>query len=312
MPEGEPKKGEENQGSERTSGVMKVGNISTGAEKGILDNIKIEIFDKQNFDNAEIEKTPEEIEIINGILTNLPAFVKKYGGIPLPLKPEHVHIIDPHKLKSGIFEKLNGFYSFELQAVFISGALSRKDNHRFANTLAHELMHFSGFQSINFNSEDKTLRRRVGGLSVMIKDNDKNSSYFHAINEAVTTELEKRFGEEYFKSIPPLADEEYEKSKAMEDFFSEETINSYTNTDLTMLCTEEYSYSNEREKLIEILAEIRQKDPEQFESQEDVFKIFAEAYFTGKILKLARLIEKTYGKGSFRKLGAETESKTKR
>ena len=49
------------------------------------------------------------------------------------------------------------------------------------------------------------------------------------------------------------------------------------------------------------------KNKGSFESKEDVFDLIAKAVLTGRLLSVARLMEKTHGKGSFRKLGAETK-----
>ena len=55
-----------------------------------------------------------------------------------------------------------------------------------------------------------------------------------------------------------------------------------------------------------LIGEIYVKNSESFSSEEDVFKMFAEAVMTGRLLKVARIIEKTFGKGSFRQFGIDT------
>jgi len=67
------------------------------------------------------------------------------------------------------------------------------------------------------------------------------------------------------------------------------------------------SYQKEREVLDEFVEEIYEKNKEQFDSEEDVFKIFTQATIGGQLLPLARIWEKTYGKGSFRDLGKVTK-----
>ena len=57
-----------------------------------------------------------------------------------------------------------------------------------------------------------------------------------------------------------------------------------------------------------MMAEIRAKNPGEFESDEDVFRLFTQAYFTGNFLSVARLVEKTRGKGSFKRLGKNTKA----
>jgi hypothetical protein len=49
--------------------------------------------------------------------------------------------------------------------------------------------------------------------------------------------------------------------------------------------------------------ETYERNPGHFTSTEEVFKVFAEAVLSGRLLELARLIDQTFGKGAFRKLG---------
>ncbi|MCX6717277.1 MAG: hypothetical protein NTU76_01195 [Candidatus Taylorbacteria bacterium] len=68
---------EEEREPERTSGIIRVPGVSPEREKEILGTVEKEIFDKQEFFKQEREKTPEEKEIVNGILAHLPEFVIK-------------------------------------------------------------------------------------------------------------------------------------------------------------------------------------------------------------------------------------------
>jgi len=130
---------------------------------------------------------------------------------------------------------------------------------------------------------------RRGGITIASYDKKQqlypSHIYFEGLNEAIIEELTIRFGQGNFELIPELQRELIDKNT--------------------------YGYSEERKKLKEIIEKIYEtnKDLEHFNSSEDVFYIFAKAVMSGKTLKIARLIEKTYGKGSFRKLGEETKNK---
>jgi len=52
-----------------------------------------------------------------------------------------------------------------------------------------------------------------------------------------------------------------------------------------------------------VCAEIQKEFPEKFKSADDVYKIFLNAHFTGHLVTIGRLVEKTFGEGSFRELG---------
>ena len=67
-----------------------------------------------------------------------------------------------------------------------------------------------------------------------------------------------------------------------------------------------YSYFKERAALKKLIQTLYEKNEDEFESEEEVFNLFAKAAISGRLLPVARLIEKTFGKGSFRELGEET------
>jgi len=69
------------------------------------------------------------------------------------------------------------------------------------------------------------------------------------------------------------------------------------------------TYISQREVLNYMFTEIQKQFPSEYQSVDDVYKIFLNAHFTGQLLPLARLVEKTFGEGSFRLLGNMDTSK---
>ena len=59
-----------------------------------------------------------------------------------------------------------------------------------------------------------------------------------------------------------------------------------------------------------VCSEIQKQFPDKYQSIEEVFKEFLKANFTGQLLGIARLVEQTFGEGSFRLLGNMTEDKS--
>lgn len=66
-----------------------------------------------------------------------------------------------------------------------------------------------------------------------------------------------------------------------------------------------FVYPKERLQFDELIDKIYEKnrEDEDFKDREEVFNLFARATMSGRLLTLVRLIEKTFGKGAFRKLG---------
>ena len=63
------------------------------------------------------------------------------------------------------------------------------------------------------------------------------------------------------------------------------------------------SWRNLEEKNTKVTEEIINNYPEKYVSKEAIRKEFLKAHFNGNFLKIAQLIENTFGKGSFRTLG---------
>lgn len=70
-----------------------------------------------------------------------------------------------------------------------------------------------------------------------------------------------------------------------------------------------HSYHNERKKLNLLINNLFDKNKDDFETREQIFTLFANATINGNLLPIARLIEKTFGKGSFRALGEKSADK---
>lgn len=60
------------------------------------------------------------------------------------------------------------------------------------------------------------------------------------------------------------------------------------------------SYPKERKVLRQIIEAVTRKDPDYEGKEDEVKALFYKAYFTGRMLDLGRVIEKTFGKGTFR------------
>lgn len=303
---------------ERTSGIMKVGGFSPEEARKVFKGMKEKVFDKQEKLEEEVEKTPDEVAIINSILNKMPEFAARFGGTPLPLTPDHFHILeynvsDQEREKEDI---IGGSFQPATQNAVV--LIDRKNEGElvFAQKIAHECMHFYGFQLLSKgNEKQKTPGHISTGLNIVTK---KQELYFSEVDEAVTEELTKMFANEYFKTFPQLIKEVKFKNRFIEKYGKPQDneldavyVNQQHNQQHNdkRFIVHRHAYQQERQNLLIILEQIAQNDPSHFKSSEEVFNVFAGAYFTGKILKVAELVEKTFGKGAFRKLGEETKVK---
>ena len=298
---------------ERRSAISRIVGFPELEEKELLEQTK-EAFADQKPYPFEREKTERELRIINGVLSKLPEFLDEYGVKPLALTPAHIHVADEsalaggRKREFGIPDEAGGLYVEETQGVV---AFSEEDDLAFAERVAHEAIHANSFSSFARAGEEFSLRRI--GLTVVGGDGRR---YFHDLNEGLTEELAKRFDRKHSGEIPGL-----EKAvKVREEFIGMvRAKNPEANTDeirsviakqrqdgTWTTTVEEYVYPKERKELRELVNEIYERNTGRFGTSDDVFQLFVQAAFTGRITELGRLVESTFGNGSFRKLGERT------
>jgi hypothetical protein len=180
--------------------------------------------------------------------------------------------------------------------------------------VTHELFHTYSFNSVTQHikitgteedgeKEISSHSRRIG-LSMDARE-DRMTTYLTDINEALTVELEKMFGNLYFGQIPDLKDEleireqkiAWQKEHHPEKNWHEDI------EDIVITPNEEgkgerwsfhfFSYKKQRELLNTIIDDIHTYSSE-FKSRDEVFNMFAQGYFTGRILSLARVINDVY------------------
>lgn len=322
--------------NQKESGVNRVVGFESEKEKEFLQYFKNK-FETNSSDSKEKEKTSEQQELIERINNEMRNFLVEYGVEAVEISPDNVHILDKTKFTEEELKKIqkqfgteNGFYSALKQGVAIMkdydvGKLS------FLQTMAHEMLHLQGFYSYQKSEQeaaDLTLRNegvaaimniRRSGFSIGTKDGKR--LLFHKLNESVITELEIRFEKTYMAEWPELATElkardEYIDQVAQRDNVPVErvrqTVASVKSNESTGYKWVSYPYHEERQHFNSLVDELYEKNKDDFELREDVFKLFAEATMVGRLLPVARLIEKTFGKGSFRMIGERSADKPDR
>jgi hypothetical protein len=264
----------------------------------------------------EREKTPEEKEVILAILRKLPEFVRKYGGKPVNITEGHIHVLDPNKLGEGAQKdrEERGISAAHYSSQQFISIFDNKNILELAFRVVHEAIHFDSFQSQEKKPGKKYgTQRRRSGFAVDSYVTGEMETYFHGINEALTEELTKRFADKYFNDIPALK-LELEKTRKLKDLVRQKYPDrSGLADDIAFVSKESdvleesragyYSYSTERKKTNTYFRTIYEQNSGEYKSQEDVFEVFARAMMTGNLMPAARLVEETFGPGSFRKLG---------
>lgn len=286
--------------NERKSGISKVITSSERDRADVLNFWKKQ-FDNQVPANWERLKTPDEIRTAEIVLGEMPDFVKMYGGEMPPVTQEHIHSVDESD-RNEHFQALKGGAGYlpEYQRIYTVDSYG-DSNFLKGHALAHELLHFSSFQSYSAREQQDVLAMtpRRSGLEMINIDN--TSSFFGKFDEAITEELAITF------SINYLAKNEWLKKDLEEHEGYSSNVFEITRDENDHVVFVSHAYEQERASLRHLVNDLFERNKDQFNFPDEVFLLFAKGALTGNVLALARLIEKTYGKGWFRKIGEMTK-----
>lgn len=300
----------ETNNNERTSGLSEAVGFNEKERQYVREDFE-GAFENQTFSEYEREKTPEEKEIIREIFSRLPEFVKRFGGKPVPLTEDHIHVIDEENLPEEYREMLRkspSSYSHKAQAMVVSYMDTPGDYNKlnFAHKILHEMLHFSSFQSVHKIPGKEMITERRNGFSVRI--NGGTEFYFENVDEALIQEAVIMFDKEYFSSMPALAEDLSERERLREIVraegrFPAEMVSSADKNGNPNA----YVYLNEILNLRNLIHNVYLSNAETMASEEQVKAEFLRTLFTGKLLKVAKMVEHWGGKGAFRRLGDITK-----
>ena len=302
-----------------------VGNISETEREQILRD-KGERFDDQAFEGLrgkERTKTPKELQIVTLVNEATNEVRQRYGLENFDIPPNNIHVITEEEWPR---EKSTALLNSMLQGV----AMREKLSHiAFMKTAFHEMLHFKSYGAAQITTgENPELDEYRLGLTVTTRDGKK--IYFVNLNEAMTEEMTKLFAKKLLNN-PLFIDEIRQTRDVMEKhaqaitasgepLFDEDTFyaeiqggKSWRESadrlfgklfgSSVKISTEGFTYKQERKILNTLIDKIFQRNPEMFQEREEVFEVFAKGMMSGNILPVGRLIEKTFGYGTFRKIG---------
>ena len=208
------------------------------------------------------------------------------------------------------------------QAIIFNAQYFRNNPMYFGAAALHESLHLKAHFSMEVQEEDDKVNITPyrEGVAVRALQRDgyhgKYHLHFAGLHEGIVSETEKRL-------LPKLLNRP-ELTKEREWLMSDEAkemrkklveIKEISEDDIIWVGKkgeddwEMVTYISQREVLNYMFTEIQKQFPSEYQSVDDVYKIFLNAHFTGQLLPLARLVEKTFGEGSFRLLGNMDTSK---
>lgn len=280
----------------------------------------------------EYEKRPEELDFINSANKILNDFLKKYGLESFDISEKNIHIIPQELYRQAGFEGDFAVHRAKQQLIAVNAGMLRKSPFLMAKSIFHEMTHLKSFVSFDIaqNSKDPNLKNmdeenpedeskdtylygmRRGGLEIneSYRKSDEDESYrsFVGLNEAVVAELTQIFGQKVFfssKDNDTQREQEWlnsEKAQELKNKVAQRLRISAKEVDWVNERGEYFiaSYRQQRKVFIYMLEEIAS---DMRKSKEEIQDIFFKAHFDGNILEIAHLIEKTFGKNTFRVVG---------
>jgi hypothetical protein len=283
----------------------------------------------------------QEASIFEYAKIQIPFFLKQYGlEYPVALGESAIRVkeVDKHSSKDG-----GASWSPSKQQITVFTETGQKVSPIiFAVKVVHEIIHSQSFTSVNaVEAEGKLLEEpRRSGISIdahpkKTLKNNLSIDYFGQINEAVTELLTRQFIVEHLEDIPGMKEEfevieeglkeDYAEVKKLARFAHKKvliehpyTLQSYGDENPEeVVYAEDWpgAYWREIDKLKLCISDVLKKvatdsnTEYDFKDEEDVFKFISKAYFSGRLLPLARLLKYVYPDKSFGEIGDITAIK---
>ncbi|MBI2036841.1 MAG: hypothetical protein HYT14_00570 [Candidatus Liptonbacteria bacterium] len=286
-------------------------------------------FGRQDFiRDLERDKTEEEEKIVAWVNDETNALLALYGVRPLDIPSRNVHIIPEEQWpKREDFADSAAFYDFGTQSIFYRDNVWRS---LFAYRLFHEQLHIKSHQAVQYVEEGgkKKLEAYRSGLTLTSAKREDFAAQFRRLNEAVIETLavsfwqervapdEKFRGEmEKVGRLRAVLREEGEALKAANGLSDEELEQTVEEVCAAFAGKEEkpelvrFAYSAERAALGALISMLYERNAGAFADAGAVFDLFVKSAMTGHMVELGKLIDRTFGAGTFKRLGAISSEK---
>lgn len=265
------------------------------------------------------EETDEVIILVADNLTN--DILTQYGFETFEIPTRNVHIIKTEEWPDSEADAA-AFYDVEKQNICVrEGGLNVEKLH----SVIHEMIHFKSYNSLQLlikknmkGNISRTNDVKVNRVGFSVHSRSGESKYFSVINEAITEELSKKLIKSGKLANHPVFAEEINTTKEImgrypvgniatniDDIYLAKVFNSSNElvSNKVTVGRKEFSYEDERKFLNTLIEEIFDGNREKFKDKQEIFDIFVKTVFGGRLTQIGKLIDETFGRGSFRKIG---------
>lgn len=274
---------------------------------------------QKNLERLEYPKTEMEFSLIGFANSETDRLMEESGVNPYDIPADNYHIIPNELFKDITGQTSDAAAFFNIQGIVFNAHSFRSNPAYFGAVALHETLHLKGHLTIEVEEEGrdgekkaiKTHYREGVSVGAARKKWLKGEQHLHfqGLHEAIVSTQEKRSLPNLF-NLPSLKKEKERMSSGpakelvkriaeKKGLLPEDFIWVGEKEDEYEIIT----YRSQRKALQYVCEEIHKQFPDRYQSEEDVFKEFLKAQFTGRLLPIAHLVEDTFGKGSFRMLG---------
>lgn len=273
--------------------------------------------EQEQLEKFEYPKSEKEIALINFANKETALLMQEAGIEPYDVPAGNYHIIPTELYRKIVGNDGNATTLMRKQGIFFDAQHFRDNPVNFGAVALHETLHLKAHFSMEVQEDGDTVsktRYREGLMIHSLQNSNLGKYHYHChfagLNEGIVAESEKRLLLKLL-DLPELAEEKewltsdeakkIKKKLAEKDGIPEDDIiwvGKKGEDDGKIV-----SYGQQRNVLNYVCAEIQKQFPDQYASADDVYKTFLNASFTGRLLPLGRLVEKTFGEGNFRLLG---------
>lgn len=265
----------------------------------------------------EYPKSEKELAVINFANKETALLMQEAGIEPYDVPAGNYHIIPSELYRKIVGNDGNATTLMRKQGIFFDAQSFRDNPVNFGAVALHETLHLKAHFSMEVQEEGDTInttRYREGLMIHSLQNSNLGKYHYHChfagLNEGIVAESEKRLLMKLL-DLPELAEEKEwltsdEAKKIKEELVEKKEIPEEDIIWVGKKGEDDWkvvSYNQQRNVLNYVCTEIQKQFPDQYQSADDVYKTFLNANFTGRLLILAGIVEKTFGEGSFRLLG---------
>ena len=272
---------------------------------------------REELKRLEYPKSEKEIALINFANEETNRQMEEAGVESFDVPVGNHHVVPPESFaKFGRSRLTIATTDTHWQGIMYNAGEFRSNLVNFGTTAQHETDHLKEYRAFQIDTNDKGALGYRAGVEVNSRragSSGRKVLHFRGLNEAIIVVQQKKSFARML-DLPVLAEEKkwlaseeaLTRRKKLSDEFKvpEDEFVWVGKTDKDPKL---FGYYSQRKTLEYVCNEILEQFPKEYQTTDDVFREFQKARYTGDLIRIGRIVEDTFGHGSFRLLGMMTD-----